>query len=53
MTNEEHKDIVQMFGPNYKREDIPAFIRKRDAEDTIAEERKQEEIRRREKSGVL
>ena len=44
MTNEEHKDIVKMFGPNYKREDIPAFIRERDMEEARAREELAEEI---------
>lgn len=54
MTNQEYKDIVQMFGPNYEESDVPAYIRQRDFEralvgEQLAEEFRQEEIQRREK----
>jgi len=30
MTKEEEKRIIAIYGPNYKKIDIPAYIRERD-----------------------
>jgi len=41
MTKEERKRVIDIYGPDYKQEDIPTYIRKRDEE---AREAKGKEI---------
>ena len=39
MTQEEKKRIIEIYGPNYKKSEIPAYIRKRDERGKEEEER--------------
>ena len=33
MTKDEEKRIIEIYGPDYKESEIPAYIRKRDEEE--------------------
>ena len=52
MSQKEKERVIEIYGPNYKKTDIPTFIRNRTearlakirAEETLVEEHEQEEI---------
>lgn len=37
MTKEEEKGVIRVYGENYEKSDIPAYIRKRDSEKLTVE----------------
>ncbi|XOB41772.1 MAG: hypothetical protein ACKKMS_00005 [Candidatus Nealsonbacteria bacterium] len=52
MTQQEEKEIERVCGPNYKYNDIPAFIRKRELAEARAEDALVEEGIQREKEKI-
>lgn len=58
MTEQEEKEIIRVCGPNYKKSDIPTFIRRRDESEVLesmGETHRQEEKEKKgkEKLGII